>query len=133
MENIIKNIELAISNTTDAKTAAELQAIVDSWNLTQSLLTGIILNTENKTITIDGESINLTNQEFATLRLLATNRNVPMNRQTILENAWEFAYVGARTVDVHIRKLRKKIGNDLIQTRKGVGYVILEEIAIKDC
>lgn len=130
MENIIKNIETAIANTTDANTAAELQSIIDSWNLTCGLLTGIVLDTNTKTISIDGKSVNLTNQEFATMKLLAESDR-PMNRQEILENAWEFAYVGARTVDVHVRKLRKKVGADLIETRKGVGYVINKQITVK--
>ena len=130
MENIIKNIETILNNTTDANTKAELQKVLDSWNLTNSVLTGIILNTETKSITINGVTTTLTNQEFKTLMLLA-EADRPMNRQEILDNAWEFNYVGARTVDVHIRKLRKKLGSDLIVTRKGVGYAILETITIK--
>lgn len=130
MDNIIQNIQKAIANTTDANTAAELQSIVDSWNLTNEVLTGIILNTENKTITIEGTTYDLTNQEFKTLELLALS-NRPLNRNEILENAWDFTYVGPRTVDVHIRKLRKKLGNDLIVTRKGVGYAILKPINVK--
>lgn len=130
MQHIINNIEAAIRNTSDANTAKELQSIIDSWNLTEGLLSGIILDTKTKTITIDGKSHNLTNQEFSTLKLLSeTDR--PMDRTEILENAWEFSYVGPRTVDVHIRKLRKKLGNDFIQTRKGLGYSINQSISIK--
>ncbi len=130
MQHLINNIEAAIRNTTDANTAKELQSIIDSWNLTESLLSGVILNTETKSISIDGTQHNLTKQEFLTLKLLAET-NHPLGRQEILENAWEFKYVGPRTVDVHIRKLRKKLGNDFIQTRKGLGYAINQSITIK--
>ena len=130
MQHLINNIEAAIKNTTDPNTAKELQSIVDSWNLTEGLLSGIILDTKTKSISIDGISPNLTNQEFSTLKLLSET-NHPLGRQEILENAWEFKYVGPRTVDVHIRKLRKKLGNDFIQTRKGLGYSINQSITIK--
>ncbi len=130
MQHLINNIEAAIKNTTDPNTAKELQSIVDSWNLTEGLLSGIILDTKTKSISIDGISHNLTNQEFSTLKLLSET-NHPLGRQEILENAWEFKYVGPRTVDVHIRKLRKKLGNDFIQTRKGLGYSINQSITIK--
>jgi len=130
MENIINNLKAVIKSTSDENTAKELQTIIDSWNLTESALAGIILDTASKTITIDGELHTLTNQEFKTMELLATSTR-PMNRNEILENAWDFAFVGARTVDVHIRKLRKKLGNDLIVTRKGVGYAIEQSITVK--
>ena len=130
MQHLINNIEAAIKNTTDVNTAKELQSIIDSWNLTIGLLKGIILDTKTKSISIDGTSHTLTKQEFLTLKLLSET-NHPLGRQEILENAWEFKYVGPRTVDVHIRKLRKKLGNDFIQTRKGLGYSINQSITIK--
>jgi DNA-binding response OmpR family regulator len=130
MQHLINNIEAAIKNTTDVNTAKELQSIIDSWNLTVGLLKGIILDTKTKSISIDGTSHTLTKQEFLTLKLLSET-NHPLGRQEILENAWEFKYVGPRTVDVHIRKLRKKLGNDFIQTRKGLGYSINQSITIK--
>jgi two-component system, OmpR family, alkaline phosphatase synthesis response regulator PhoP len=130
MEQIIKNIETAYNNTTDANTKAELKAVLDSWNLSQNLLSNIVLDTATKTITMDGAVTTLTNQEFKTMQLLAENDR-PMKRDEILENAWDFSFVGARTVDVHIRKLRIKLGNDLIVTRKGVGYSVEERITIK--
>ena len=130
MQHLINNIEAAIKNTTDVNTAKELQSIIDSWNLTVGLLKGIILDTKTKSISIDGTSHTLTKQEFLTLKLLSET-NHPLGRQEILENAWEFKYVGPRMVDVHIRKLRKKLGNDFIQTRKGLGYSINQSITIK--
>ena len=130
MQHLINNIEAALKNTTDSNTAKELQSIIDSWNLTVSLLSGIVLDTKTKSISIDGTSHTLTKQEFLTLKLLSET-NHPLGRQEILENAWEFKYVGPRTVDVHIRKLRKKLGNDFIQTRKGLGYSINQSITIK--
>jgi len=124
MENIINNIENIIKTTTDENTAAELQRILDSWNLTQNML-----NSKTKSITLGGQEIKLTNQEYRTLEFLA-NAEKPMNRVEIRDGAWEFAFVGSRTVDVHIRKLRKKLGNDIIETRKGLGYTLGKTLTI---
>ncbi len=56
-------------------------------------------------------------------RLLASKPNKVFNREYILKIVWgQDVVVGGRTIDVHIRKLREKIGNDFIKTVKGVGY-----------
>ena len=124
MDNIIKNIENIIKNTTDNNTAIELQRILDSWNVTENLL-----DSKNSSITINGQTIKLTKQEFKTIEFLA-KADKPMNRVEIRDGAWEFAFVGSRTVDVHIRKLRKKIGEDFIETRKGLGYILGKTLTI---
>ena len=124
MDNIIQNIENIIKTTTDSNTATELQKVLDSWNITQNLL-----DSKNNSITIDGAIIKLTKQEYKTLEFLA-KADKPMNRVEIRDGAWEWAHVGSRTVDVHIRKLRKKIGADFIETRKGLGYILGKTLTI---
>ena len=75
------------------------------------------------TITVKGKEINLPKKEFELLYFLAQNPNKVFSREDLLQNIWgSDVYVLARTVDVHIRKVREKIGEDYITTVKGVGY-----------
>lgn len=75
------------------------------------------------TISIKGKEINLPKKEFELLYFLAQNPNKVFSREDLLQNIWGTdVYVLARTVDVHIRKVREKIGEDYITTVKGVGY-----------
>ena len=127
--NMIANIEKAMKSTTDEKTRKQLKKVLDSWAQTENILSGDFLDQESKTITLDGVSYKLTQQEFKTLMLLA-NTDRPLNRDEILQGAWDFAFVGPRTVDVHIRKLRKKLGANIIETRKGVGYKLAKKLTI---
>ncbi|HLU90461.1 MAG TPA: response regulator transcription factor [Cyclobacteriaceae bacterium] len=71
----------------------------------------------------DGEPLVLPKKEFELLYFLAKNPNVVMSREALLQHIWgSDVYVLSRTVDVHIRKIREKIGGDYITTVKGVGY-----------
>ena len=84
---------------------------------------GIIINREKYLILKDGNEIQLPKKEFELLALLATKPNVVFERNIILEKVWgSDIVVGDRTIDVHVRKLREKIGDDYIKTIKGVGY-----------
>ena len=75
------------------------------------------------TIKVNGKEINLPKKEFELLFFLAQNPNKVFSREDLLQNIWgSDVYVLARTVDVHIRKVREKIGEDYITTVKGVGY-----------
>jgi two-component system, OmpR family, alkaline phosphatase synthesis response regulator PhoP len=75
------------------------------------------------TIKVKGREINLPKKEFELLHFLAQNPNKVFSREDLLQNIWgSDVYVLARTVDVHIRKVREKIGEDFITTVKGVGY-----------
>jgi len=75
------------------------------------------------TITAKGKEINLPKKEFELLYFLAQNPNKVFSREELLNNVWgNDVFVIARTVDVHIRKVREKIGEDHIKTIKGVGY-----------
>lgn len=75
------------------------------------------------TIKINDKEISLPKKEFELLFFLAQNPNKVFSRDELLQNIWGTeVYVLARTVDVHIRKVREKIGDDYITTVKGVGY-----------
>lgn len=75
------------------------------------------------TVKINGREISLPKKEFELLYFLAQNPNKVFSREDLLQNIWGAdVYVLARTVDVHIRKVREKIGDDFITTIKGVGY-----------
>ena len=81
------------------------------------------INLSNYSITIDGKEINLPKKEFDLLALLASDTGRVFKRQEILNRVWGTdVVVGDRTIDVHIRKLREKIGSKYIYTLKGVGY-----------
>lgn len=71
----------------------------------------------------EGRSVHLTKKEFDLLWLLIKSVGRVVTRETILSRLWDFASdVETRTVDVHVRSLRKKIGDDIIETVVGVGY-----------
>lgn len=74
------------------------------------------------TVTINNNSIVLPKKEFELLKLLASSPGNVFKRDEILNNVWKNVVVGDRTIDVHIRKLRKKIGDQYFDTIKGVGY-----------
>lgn len=75
------------------------------------------------TVKIDGNEVVLPKKEFELLYFLAQNPNKVFDRDELLKNIWGTdVYVLARTVDVHIRKVREKIGSKYISTVKGVGY-----------
>ena len=83
----------------------------------------IIINRDEYFVEKNGIKIELPRKEFELLSLLASTPNKVFNRDVILNNVWgQDVVVGERTIDVHIRKLREKIGDDCIKTIKGVGY-----------
>ncbi|MCZ8144774.1 response regulator transcription factor [Flavobacterium sp.] len=84
---------------------------------------GIEINREEYKIIRDGEEIILPRKEFELFYLLASKPGKVFKREEILDKVWgNEVIVGGRTIDVHIRKLREKIGEDLFKTIKGVGY-----------
>ncbi len=83
----------------------------------------LVINREKYLIEKNGEVIHLPRKEFELLALLASRPHSVFERDVILESVWGTdIIVGDRTIDVHIRKLREKIGDNYIKTVKGVGY-----------
>ncbi len=86
---------------------------------------GLILNRKAKTASLDGETLALTKKEFQILDLLMHSADSYFTRGQILDSVWgDESYVLERTVDVHIARLRKKIGaaGEYLQSRPGFGY-----------
>ncbi|HEY0608259.1 MAG TPA: response regulator transcription factor [Chitinophaga sp.] len=89
----------------------------------QMQLGDLIIDREKFTVTYKGQEIILAKKEFELLQLLASKPGRVFLRNEILNQVWGTeVIVGDRTIDVHIRKIRQKIGIDLITTVKGVGY-----------
>lgn len=85
----------------------------------------ITLNTEERTVTLKGERISLTYKEFELLKLFMKNPGKVFTRDILFNEIWDSEFVGeTRTVDVHIRTLRQKLGDngELIETVRNVGY-----------
>ena len=86
-------------------------------------MNGFIIDREKYLIKKDNLSINLPKKEFELISLLASRPGKVFTREDILKNVWgDDVVVGDRTIDVHIRKLREKLGDAYIRTIKGVGY-----------
>lgn len=85
----------------------------------------ISLSTAKHIVSVDDTEISLTGKEFDLLALLMRNQGIVLSRERILQSVWGYGYVGeSRTVDVHIRTLRAKLGDagNAIGTVRGVGY-----------
>ena len=90
-------------------------------------IANIIIDREKYTVTNKGEPVQLPKKEFELLVLLASKPGKVFDRDEIFSAVWDDnIIVGDRTIDVHIRKLREKIGNDIIQTVKGVGHKFVD-------
>ena len=88
---------------------------------------GLIINREEYKISLKGKEIILPRKEFELLSLLATKPGKVFKREEILDKVWgNEVIVGGRTIDVHIRKLREKIGDNSFKTVKGVGYKFVD-------
>jgi len=84
---------------------------------------GLTINTEEFKVSVGEDEINLAKKEFELLMLLVSKPGKVFKREEILRKVWgKEVIVGDRTIDVHIRKLREKIGKSYIKTLKGVGY-----------
>ena len=84
---------------------------------------GISINKEKYVVVNNGQELSLPKKEFELLSLLISQPDRVFTRQTILSSVWgNDVIVGDRTIDVHIRKLREKLGDNHFKTVKGVGY-----------
>lgn len=90
-------------------------------------LDGLILNNEKHEVRVDGKLIDLTFKEYELLQTLLINRGIVLERDRIMELVWGVLYEGeSRTLDMHIKTLRQKLGDygSRIRTVRNVGYVI---------
>ncbi|GAB4278933.1 MAG: response regulator transcription factor [Marinilabiliales bacterium] len=97
--------------------------IIDDKDSSIIKIDNLTINKENYKVIQGNNEIYLPKKEFELLYLLASKPNKVFNRDEIYQKVWgDNIIVGDRTIDVHIRKLRKKIGDEFIKTIKGVGY-----------
>ena len=90
----------------------------------------LAVDVKRRAVTVDGEPVILTYKEFELLCYLLENRGVVLSRDQILTKIWDYNYSGeTRTVDMHIRTLRQKLGDAgaLIETVRGVGYRLAQD------
>ena len=102
------------------KRSTNLESLIQS----EIIVAGNIeINSKNHTVLFHGQEIVLPRKEFKLLRLLCSEAGTVHTREEIMDKIWGAeVVVGDRTIDVHIRKLREKLDEDLIKTIKGVGY-----------
>jgi two-component system alkaline phosphatase synthesis response regulator PhoP len=112
-----------------SKVESLLRRLSNSIATSTSLSTSnLIIEREKFSIQLDGKKIILPKKEFELLELLSSRPGKVFNREQILNIVWgNETVVGERTIDVHIRKLREKLGDAYIRTIKGVGYTFTEQ------
>lgn len=85
----------------------------------------VVLDTGSRTVEVDGQSIPLTGREYSLLELLSLHRGKLVTRTMIYDHIFDESDDSlSNIVDVHVSHLRKKLGRDLIETRRGQGYII---------
>ena len=94
----------------------------------ESLMTcgNVTLDSEKRMVYVDGKPVELTYKEFELLKLLMKNHGIVISRDVIMERVWDSSFEGeSRTIDVHVRTLRQKLGDGgaLIKTIRNVGYM----------
>ena len=86
---------------------------------------GITIDSEGRTVKVDGKQIEMSLREYELLKYLVDNQNIALSRDKILNNVWNYDYYGdSRTIDSHIKKIRHKLGKKgkYIETMRGIGY-----------
>lgn len=125
IEELLARIRLALKKSAFSVSSKEGETV-------PSLTFGALsLNKQRYEVTFNGQRIDLTNREFELLRILMENKNIVMTRDVLLNRVCGYDYMGeTNVIDVYIRYLRSKIderfGIKMIQTVRGVGYVIRE-------
>ena len=102
----------------------------DGLSILKSLRTradgNVTLDSEKRMVYVDGKPVELTYKEFELLKLLMKNHGIVISRDVIMERVWDSSFEGeSRTIDVHVRTLRQKLGDGgaLIKTIRNVGYM----------
>ena len=86
------------------------------------------IDEQDRRVYVDGRECALTRQEYSLLQELAQHTDAAVSRENILRNAWGFLAMGeTRTVDVHVQRLRRKLGRDALETVYRIGYRLCAE------
>ncbi len=112
-----------------ARVKANIRRTVMQTTVAETEMAGFVINTESYQVLKNGKPVDLTQREYELLAFLAANPGKVYSRGDLMEQVWNYGYVGddVRTVDVTVRRLREKIEDDpanptRILTRRGVGY-----------
>jgi two-component system, OmpR family, alkaline phosphatase synthesis response regulator PhoP len=107
---------------------ARIDAVLRRYNKDQKILIieDLEINTESRVVTKQGELVELTLKEYELLVMLVRNKNIALFRETLFERIWDANFMGhtrTRTLDLHIQRLRRKLGwEDKIKTVYKIGY-----------
>ena len=108
-----------------ARVEAILRRTMQNETIEMIELGGIVVDRTAHSVTIDGETIELSYKEFELLVFFMENQGIALSREKILNSVWNYDYYGdARTIDTHVKKLRSKLNGkgDYIKTIWGLGY-----------
>lgn len=118
IKEVVARAKAVLRRFVRAENVAEKKEVVSNYGRLE-------VNTELKEVRIDGSVLELTKKEYEILMLLATNQDKMFSREDIIDKLWkDTPYITERTVDVHITRLRKKMGDcaTMIVNRAGCGY-----------
>lgn len=105
---------------------ARVESVLRRYHKTENILNyeDLVIDTASRTVKKEGMPVSLTNKEFELLLLFIRNKNIALYRETIYERIWGGEYLGdSRTIDLHVQRLRKKIGwEDRIVAVYKIGY-----------
>ncbi|MFV0375821.1 MAG: response regulator transcription factor [Mangrovibacterium sp.] len=122
---LVSRVKALLKRTGTPASPASSSVPVESSNTVS--IGNLVIDKERYLIKISGEEMVLPRKEFELLSLLVSKPGKVFTREEIYYSVWgDNVVVGDRTIDVHIRKLREKIGNDHIKTLKGIGYKFVE-------
>ena len=109
-----------------AELLARVETVLRRYHKTESriVVDDVVVDTQSRVVTKGGETVPLTAKEYSLLMLFLQNKNIALFRETIYERVWENEYMGdSRTVDLHVQRLRKKLGwQERIAAVYKVGY-----------
>ena len=126
--DLIKNpkIEVISSNSNEEEVIARFQSLLGDSSSEKIEFSDLIINLKTYEARIENQLLDLTFMEYELLKFFVENQDNVWSREELLEKVWGYDYFGgARTVDVHVRRLRSKIGekrSDWIKTVHSVGY-----------
>jgi len=101
-------------------------------NILTGTAAGVVIALDSRRVLLDGEPVDLTRIEFDLLAFLAQHPQRAFSRSQLLAQVWGYAHTGERTVDVHIRRVRAKLGNrPLFTTIRSIGYRLSDGVDIR--
>jgi hypothetical protein len=118
----IADLEVASTTTVDAAPTLAIAAPLGPSAATPSDDDLIRIMPDSRSVVVAGEEISLTRVEFDLLTFLAEHPRRVFGRSQLLKSVWGYEHAGQRTVDVHIRRIRAKLGDRLVTTVRSVGY-----------